>query len=56
MERTVRELGGTSCLHLEEVTPPKQQIISSRSFGAPVRELTDLQEAITLYVGRATEK
>lgn len=56
MERTVRELGGTSCLHLEEVTPPKQQIISSRSFGAPVRELTDLQEAITLYVSRAAEK
>lgn len=56
MERTVRELRGTSCLHLEEVVPAKQQIISSRSFGAPIQAIDELQEAITLYLSRAAEK
>ncbi|QEL64804.1 DNA polymerase V [Oryzomicrobium terrae] len=56
MERTVRELRGTSCLQLEEVVPAKQQIISSRSFGAPVRRMGDLQEAVSLYVSRAAVK
>lgn len=56
MERTVRELRGTSCLQLEEVVPAKQQIISSRSFGAPVQAMADLQEAVTLYLSRAAEK
>jgi len=33
VERTVLELRGVSCLSLEEVTQPKKEIISSRSFG-----------------------
>ncbi|MEO6824613.1 MAG: DNA polymerase V subunit UmuC, partial [Nitrosospira sp.] len=33
MERTGNELRGISCLALEEVTPPRKQIISSCSFG-----------------------
>ena len=36
MERTCEELRGVSCLELEEIAPPKQQIMSSRSFGKPV--------------------
>lgn len=56
MERTVRELRGISCLRLEEITPAKQQIISSRSFGAPVRSMGELQEAVLLYLSRAAEK
>jgi nucleotidyltransferase/DNA polymerase involved in DNA repair len=36
LERTVRELNGIACLDLEAVAPNKQQIISSRSFGAYV--------------------
>ena len=39
MERTCNELRGISCLELEDVMPPKQQIMSSRSFGAPVERL-----------------
>lgn len=39
LERTVRELRGVSCLDLEEVAPPKQQIMSSRSFGQYVYDL-----------------
>ena len=30
MERTVTELNGISCLEMEEISPDKQQIISSR--------------------------
>jgi nucleotidyltransferase/DNA polymerase involved in DNA repair len=35
MERTCSELRGVSCLELEDLAPPKQQIMSSRSFGTP---------------------
>ena len=56
LERTVMELRGTSCLALEEISPPRQQIISSRSFGMPVYDLKDLQEAVSSYLSRAAEK
>lgn len=56
MEKTVRELNGTACIELEEVSPPKQQIVSSRSFGYRVRDLQSLSEAISLYATRACEK
>jgi DNA polymerase V len=56
MEKTVRELHGQTCIELEEVAPPKQQIISSRSFGFPVSDLDSLKEAVSLYVSRAAEK
>ena len=55
-ERTVRELRGESCLDLEEVVPDKQQIMSSRSFGTLVYDLTDLEEAVASYIAKATEK
>jgi DNA polymerase V len=55
-ERTVMELRGISCLALEEVAPAKQQIMCSRSFGAPVMLLTDLGEAVASYATRAAEK
>lgn len=56
LARTVAELNGESCLDLEEVAPPKQQIMSSRSFGQPVYLLQDLNEAVTAYTSRAAEK
>lgn len=56
MEKTIRELNGTVCIALEEVMPPKQQIMSSRSFGYPVSDLQSLQESVTLYMSRAAEK
>lgn len=56
MERTCEELRGVPCLKLEEVAPPKQQIMSSRSFGKPVECIEELQEAVATYVGRAAEK
>jgi DNA polymerase V len=56
MEKTVRELNGTACLELEQIRGPKQQILSTRSFGHPVRDLQSLEEAVTLYTTRAGEK
>lgn len=56
LERTVRELRGESCLELEEFVPDKQEIISSRSFGAPVTDYEDMRQAICEYACRAAEK
>lgn len=55
-ERIVAELNGISCLPLELVNPPRQQIVSSRSFGRYVRTLEELSEAVLSYAGRAAEK
>ena len=54
--RTVWELRGISCLQLEEVTPDKKSIISSKAFGRLVLTLEELQEATATYMGRAAEK
>ncbi len=56
MAKTVSELNGTICIELEEISPPRKQILSSRSFGQPVRDYNSLAEAITLYMSRAAEK
>ncbi len=56
MEKTIRELNGTMCIELEERHRTKQQIVSSRSFGIPVRDFSSLSESVTLYVSRAAVK
>ena len=56
LARTVAELNGEACLNIEEIAPPKQQIVSSRSFGQPVTLLQDLNEAVVSYASRAAEK
>ena len=56
VERTVEELRGVSCLSLELLSPAKQQIMSSRSFGKTVTEEHELGEAVATYVSRAAEK
>lgn len=56
MEKTIRELNGIVCTELEEISPPKKQILSSRSFGYPVRDFNGLAQSITLYMSRAAEK
>jgi len=56
MERTINELRGVSCLSLEEVEPPRKQIIVSRSFGRPVKALSELRESVSTYTARAAEK
>ncbi|TAM18644.1 MAG: Y-family DNA polymerase [Rhodanobacter sp.] len=56
LERTVRELQGVACIDLETAPSPKQQIIASRSFGAPVYSLEELAEPVRMHVARAAEK
>jgi|SRR5690554_2236208 len=56
LERTVRELNGESCLSLEEIAPPKQQIVCSRSFGTRITQLSDMQEAVANHVARGAAK
>ena len=60
LERTVHELNGISCLDLEDTQADhlvrKHQIISSKSFGKPVHQLHELQEAVVSYASRAAEK
>ncbi len=55
MERIGHELHGIPCLELEDVQPRKQ-ILSSRSFGAPVESLEALREAVASYLATAAEK
>jgi len=53
MERTGNELRGISCLGLEDVPPPRKQIIVSRSFGAVVTSFDELRESIVTYASTA---
>lgn len=56
MKRTVLELTGISCIELEDVPQPKQQIVSSKSFGAAVTSLEVLKEAMSSYLQSAVRK
>ncbi|PJC99214.1 DNA polymerase V subunit UmuC [Janthinobacterium sp. BJB1] len=56
LERTCNELRGISCLELEEVAPPRKEIVSSRSFGTMVVTAAELGESISTYAARAGEK
>lgn len=56
MEKTIRELRGEECIALDEVVPPRQQIISSRSFGDPVVLLEDLADSIGHFTSIAAAK
>lgn len=55
MEKILLELRGIACHDLEE-SAPRQQILSSRSFGSPVCSLEELEEAISHYAAIACEK
>jgi DNA polymerase V len=56
LAKTARELSGTACLDLEDVTPDKQQLACTRSFGQPVHALPELIEAVNEFASRAAEK
>lgn len=56
IEKTARELAGTSCLELDEPDPPKQEICCSRMFGRRLTELPPIKEALATYMMRASEK
>ena len=54
--KTVLELRGYSCIDLDDAPISKKSIVTSRSFGKQVSELSELQEAVSEYVTRAAEK
>jgi DNA polymerase V len=56
IEKTARELAGTSCLELDEPDPPKQEICCSRMFSKRLKELPPIKEAVATYMMRASEK
>lgn len=56
LERTVLELRGTPCIELDDLDTPKQNIMTSRSFGAMTNRLYDLQEAIRVHASKGAEK
>ncbi|WP_119965921.1 Y-family DNA polymerase [Simplicispira lacusdiani] len=56
LEHTVQELRGIACAGLEHEAQARREIACTRSFGGPVTELSDLQEAVTDFTSRAAEK
>lgn len=56
LERTWRELQGEPCIELSGTPAAKQQIACTRSFGHPISGLDQLQEAISEFTTRASEK
>ncbi len=56
LARTVTELRGTSCIELEDQPAPKQQIVTSRSFGQRITTLDAMRQAISEYTERACAK
>ncbi len=56
LEKTLLELRGTRCLEVDDAPEPSQQIMCSRSFGAPVVELAALGEVVSQFATRVAEK
>jgi DNA polymerase V len=56
LEKTVLELRGVSCLDVDDAPAARQQIMCSRSFGAPVTALPDLVEVVSQFAARVAEK
>lgn len=56
IERTARELAGVSCLEMDDIEPPKQEICCSRMFGKRLTEIKPIREAVATYMQRAAEK
>jgi DNA polymerase V len=54
--RLVRELRGEPCIELKEELVQKQMIATTRMFGVPVTELSDIREAVASYATRTAEK
>ena len=54
--RTAMELRGIPALESESVDEPSKSISCSRSFGHPVIELSELEEAVAAYISTAAAK
>lgn len=54
--RLIKELHGMACIPMKEPLEIKKMIATTRMFGKPVFELTDIKEAVATYTSRAAEK
>ena len=55
-EKTYLELNGVSCLDLDLTPSDKKSCCVSRSFNKPVEKLFDLEESVSTYGSRVSEK
>lgn len=56
MEKTLRELHGVPCHDVDDAPAPNQQIMCSRSFGAPVTDLPTLIEVVSQFATQVARK
>lgn len=54
--RLIKELKGEPCIPMKDPLEVKKMIATTRMFGKPVQEITELKEAIATYASRAAEK
>ena len=54
--KTVSELREISCLDLEETSATRKSCCTTRSFGRPLVNLEDIEQAVTTFARRATER
>ena len=56
VEKIHRELQEIACVGIEEIVPPRKQIVASRSFGNPVHDVASLKAAVVFFVEIACAK
>lgn len=54
--RLIRELNGIPAKEMEEELVTKKMIATTRMFGTPVANISDIREAVATYTSRAAEK
>ena len=54
--KTVSELREISCLDLEETSATRKSCCTTRSFGKPLVNLDDIEQAVATFARRATER
>lgn len=54
--KTFTELRGISCIGLDYSPPDKKAICTSRSFGRPLTDYNDIEQALSGFVARTAEK
>jgi len=55
-EKTFLELCGVSCIELDLIPSDKKSCCVSRSFSKPIEKINDLEESVSSYGTRVTEK
>ena len=55
-KKVYQELRGNSCVPIESIPPTRQQIVSSRSFGADLKDFDELNQALTSLARKAINK